>query len=237
VIAALQPLVASEQENLPALKVTRLPTSRQQLTDVLDHNDSVVSWYIQGGSRNYEDRALYALTAQAMKSGFFQQLRTEQQLGYIASAFSWAQNDVPAVVMIIQSPSHSSKAVYQAMETFVKEVPSTIDAAAFERHRMALVAEITEPHKNLWERAEFFWSSMGQGDYSFESRDKLAAAVEAITYENWLEFFRAEFIDSPRSLLVIAPGQFADSVSEPTIYDSAQQVKEGNDSFSITLSE
>ena len=112
--------------------------------------------------------------------------------------------------MIIQSPSHSSKAVYQAMETFVKEVPSTIDAAAFERHRMALVAEITEPHKNLWERAEFFWSSMGQGDYSFESRDKLAAAVEAITYENWLEFFRAEFIDSPRSLLVIAPGQFAD---------------------------
>lgn len=237
VIAALQPLVASEQENLPALKVTRLPTAHQQLTDVLDHNDSVVSWYIQGGSRNYEDRALYALTAQAMKSGFFQQLRTEQQLGYIASAFSWAQNEVPGVVMIIQSPSHSSKAVYDAMATFVTEVPRTIDAAAFERHRAALVAEITEPHKNLWERAEFFWSSMGQGDYSFESRDKLAAAVEAIPYEFWLEFFRTEFIDSPRSLLVVAPGQFADSVSEPKMYDSAQQVKDGNDIFSITLAE
>ena len=95
VIAALQPLVASEQENLPALKVTRLPTSRQQLTDVLDHNDSVVSWYIQGGSRNYQDRALYALTAQAMKSGFFQQLRTEQQLGYIAVLSRWRRMMFP----------------------------------------------------------------------------------------------------------------------------------------------
>ena len=48
---------------------------------------------------NQEDVA--ALAAQVTKSGFFQQLRTEQQLGYVVSSFAWPQLDVPGIVLLV----------------------------------------------------------------------------------------------------------------------------------------
>ena len=90
---------------LPDLKVLKLAAgeSVQYAVDV-PHDDAVVAWYLQGEGDSWEDRAATALTAQIMKSGFFQQLRTEQQLGYVVSAFAWPQMDVPGLVMLIQSP-------------------------------------------------------------------------------------------------------------------------------------
>ena len=236
VTAALSPLVKSSVDALPALAVTNLDQDkRQQLTQALEHDDAVISWYIQGNDRSVRQQALFALTGQALKSGFFQQLRTEQQLGYIASAFSWPQNRVPGLVMIIQSPSHSSLDVRDAIAKFLQDVPSDIDEAAFYRHRQALVAEINEPFKNLWERAEFLWQSLGEGDQTFASKQDLADAVSAITYADWLAFFDAQVLETHRSLLVVAPGKFDQVPVEPVEYREAADLKLSNKRFAIEL--
>jgi len=218
------------------LAVTKLnQNKRQKLTQQLQHDDAVISWYIQGSDRSVEQQALFALTGQSLKSGFFQQLRTEQQLGYIASAFSWPQSKVPGLVMIIQSPSHSSLAVRDAIDTFLRAVPADIDEAAFNRHRDALVAEINEPFKNLWERAEFLWQSLGEGDYSFRSKRDLANAVSNISYADWLAFFDVQVLNTNRSLLVVAPGKFDTFPVEPAEYREASEVKSGNEAFVVEL--
>jgi secreted Zn-dependent insulinase-like peptidase len=236
VIKVLSPLVADAARELPLLAVTKLnQNKRQKLTQQLQHDDAVISWYIQGSDRSVEQQALFALTGQSLKSGFFQQLRTEQQLGYIASAFSWPQSKVPGLVMIIQSPSHSSLAVRDAIDTFLRAVPADIDEAAFNRHRDALVAEINEPFKNLWERAEFLWQSLGEGDYSFRSKRDLANAVSNISYADWLAFFDVQVLNTNRSLLVVAPGKFDTFPVEPAEYREASEVKSGNEAFVVEL--
>ena len=233
---ALAPFVGSGAGQLPALAITNLDQAeRQQLTQELDHDDAVISWYIQGNDRSVQQQALFALTGQALKSGFFQQLRTEQQLGYIASAFSWPQSRVPGVVMIIQSPSHSSLDVRDAIAKFLQAVPSDIDEAAFNRHRQALVAEINEPFKNLWERAEFLWQSLGEGDHTFTSKQDLADAVSGITYAEWLAFFESQVLETQRSLLVVAPGKFDKFPAEPIQYEQPADAKAANTSFAIEL--
>ena len=236
VSAVLAPVLSGATGELPALAVTQLDQDeRQQLTQVLEHDDAVISWYIQGDNRSVEQQALFALTGQALKSGFFQQLRTEQQLGYIASAFSWPQSRVPGLVMIIQSPSHSSLDVRNAIDTFLRAVPSDINEAAFTRHREALIAEINEPYKNLWERAEFLWQSLGEGDVSFASKQELARAVSKISYPDWLEFFNKSVLETQKSLLVVAPGKFDQSPAEPLEYSQAAAVKANNKAFAIEL--
>ncbi|MDG0979315.1 MAG: insulinase family protein, partial [Halieaceae bacterium] len=233
---ALAPFVGSSAGQLPALAITNLDKAeRQQLTQELDHDDAVISWYIQGNDRSVQQQALFSLAGQALKSGFFQQLRTEQQLGYIASAFSWPQSRVPGVVMIIQSPSHSSLDVRDAIAKFLQAVPSDIDEAAFNRHRQALVAEINEPFKNLWERAEFLWQSLGEGDHTFTSKQDLADAVSKITYSEWLAFFESQVLETQRSLLVVAPGKFDKFPAEPIQYEQPAGAKAGNKSFAIEL--
>jgi secreted Zn-dependent insulinase-like peptidase len=234
--SALGSLVREGSVDLPALGVTNLDQDqRQQLTQELEHDDAVVSWYIQGSDRSVQQQALYALTGQALKSGFFQQLRTEQQLGYIASAFSWPQSRVPGLVMIIQSPSHSSLDVRNAIATFLQAVPSDIDEAAFNRHRQALVAEINEPFKNLWERAEFLWQSLGEGDHTFSSKQDLADAVSKISYSDWLAFFKTQVLETNRSLLVVAPGKFDKRPAEPIEHKQPAEAKLANKRFAIEL--
>ncbi|MHA7816259.1 MAG: insulinase family protein [Pseudohaliea sp.] len=234
--AALDELLpAGDAPTLPPLEVLRLAAgeSLQFVTDV-PHADSVVAWYLQGGGDRWRDRAGTALAAQVMKSGFFQELRTEQQLGYVVSAFSWPQFDIPGLVLLVQSPGHDATQVTDAMEAFLDDVLPSLDSARFRRHREALVAEIEQPDKNLLERAEFYWQSIARRQYAFDGRRQLAAAVNDFAMEEWATYFRETFREQPRSLQVVAPGArgtVPDSGGQR--FDSAGAIKAGHSTWVV----
>ena len=198
------------------------------------HDDAVVAWYLQGDGNSWEDRAATALTAQIMKSGFFQQLRTEQQLGYVVSAFSWPQMDVPGLVMLIQSPVADADAVATAMQTFMQGVVPDLDEAQFERHRAALVSEILRPDKNLWERAEFYWQSIARKQLDFAGRETLAEAVEALTLQGWQAYYERVFLTRRHSLQVVTPGHWGKlPQGDYQRYEAAEDIKSEHDAYII----
>lgn len=211
----------------------RAGETMQYVVDI-PHDDSVVAWYLQGAGKSWEDRAQTALTAQIMTSGFFQQLRTEQQLGYVVSAFSWNKLEVPGLVMLVQSPVADAASVTQAMSTFLYAVESTLDEAQFERHKVALVSDISKPDKNLGERARFYWRSISNKRLDFASRKHLAEAVESLTLAHWQAYFQREFIDNPRALQVISPGRW-EKLPEVSgrRFDSAAALKASNSTYEL----
>ncbi len=220
---------------LPDLEVLKLGAGESLLLSAdVPHDDSVVAWYLQGGGNTWDDRAATALSAQIMKSGFFQQLRTEQQLGYIVSAFSWAQRDVPALVLLVQSPGTDAPGVVMAMEAFMQTVESGLDEGQFERHKAALMSEILRPDKNIWERAEFYWQSIAKHQYNFDARSSLADAVDSQTLESWLAYYQHVFLEHRHSLQLVAPGKWGRlSVTGGRLYDSAAAVKLGHAVYQI----
>jgi secreted Zn-dependent insulinase-like peptidase len=220
---------------IPDLKVLKLSggESLQYNVDV-PHDDSVVAWYLQGDGDGWQDRAATALTAQIMKSGFFQQLRTEQQLGYVAAAFAWPQMGVPGMVMLIQSPVADANTVAGAMQVFMQGVESELDEAQFERHQAALVSDILRPDKNLWERAEFYWQSIARKRLDFAGKQNLAEAVEAFTLKSWLSYYNRVFLQQRHSLQVVAPGRWGDlPKGDFSRYDSAEAIKRGHDAYIV----
>jgi insulysin len=225
----------SEPQDLIPVKVVKFAAGDSALYPVeIPHDDSVLAWYLQGAGNTWEDRAATALTAQIMKSGFFQQLRTEQQLGYITSAFAWSPMDVPGLVMLIQSPVADADALARAMDEFLQQVESGVTQEQFLRHRAALVNEITSPDKNMWERAEFYWQSIAKKQYEFEGRENFAAAVEALSLEQWAAYFRQVFIEQPRSLQVVAPGRWAKLPAGKQVkYSSADEIKASHGYYEV----
>ncbi|MFN2329873.1 MAG: insulinase family protein [Chromatocurvus sp.] len=224
-----------EAPGLPPLRVLKLAAdeSIRFATDV-PHADAVVAWYLQGPGDAVEDRAAASLTAQAMRSGFFQQLRTEQQLGYVVSAFAWPQHDVPGLVMLVQAPGHSSAHVADAIQTFMEGLEEEVDEASYLRHRQALVNDIMEPDKNLLERAEYYWQSIARKQLAFDRRERLAAAVEGMSRDQWLDYYREHFLEHRRSLLVVAPGEQGDMPKGPAReLDAADAVKAGHAVYTI----
>jgi secreted Zn-dependent insulinase-like peptidase len=169
-----------------------------------------------------------------MKSGFFQQLRTEQQLGYIVSAFSWAQRDVPGLVMLVQSPSADATAVAAAMDNFMSTVEGELDNEQFERHKTALIGEILRPDKNIWERAEFYWQSIARHQENFDSKASLAEAVDALTLETWIAYYNRVFVQNRRSLQLVAPGKWGNfPVGEAQRFDVPAAVRENHKTYII----
>lgn len=228
-------LPGRESAALPELRVLKLSAGESLLYPVqVEHDDAVLAWYLQGAGESWHDRAATALTAQIMKSGFFQQLRTEQQLGYVVSAFSWEQLDVPGLVMLIQSPVADAAALAQAMQAYMETVSPGLREEQFERHRTALVNEVLRPHKNLWERAEFFWQSLAKKEFDFDGRESLARAIEAITLEQWQTYFRDVFLDGRHSLQVVAPGKAGVLPGgQQRRYDSAEAIKADHEAYIV----
>jgi insulysin len=228
-------LDSSPPARVPPLQVSRLQAGESALYPVeVKHDDAVLAWYLQGAGDSWDDRAATALTAQIMKSGFFQQLRTEQQLGYIVSAFAWPQLDVPGLVMLIQSPVADAAALAAAMETFLNGVEPGLDEAQFERHRTALVNEVLRPDKNIWERAEFYWQSIGKKQYQFNGRQAMADAVKDLSLEKWQDYYRRVFMDQRHSLQVVAPGKWGRLPNGKQVqYGSAGEFKADHGAYVI----
>ena len=90
------------------------------------------------------------------------------------------------------------------------------------------------PHKNLWERAEFYWQSIARKQWDFSGRKALAAAVEDLTLESWLAYYNRVFLAQRHSLQVVTPGQW-DSLPQGGYrrYDSAEAIKDGHDAYII----
>jgi secreted Zn-dependent insulinase-like peptidase len=226
-------LASGPAVEIPNLEIVKLAAGESLLlvADVR-HEDAVVVWYLQGEGNAYSDRGATALTAQIMKSGFFQQLRTEQQLGYIVSAFSWAQRDVPGLVMMVQSPSADAADVAAAMDSFMGTVKDELDDAQFERHKTALMGEILRPDKNIWERAEFYWQSIARHQEKFDSKASLAEAVDALTLETWQAYYDRVFVQNRHSLQVVAPGKWDNfPAGEAQRFDAPAAIRENHQTY------
>lgn len=228
-------LASAPAPALEPLQVLKLAANeRLQYQVDVPHDDSVVAWYLQGQGESWRDRAATALSVQIIKSGFFQQLRTEQQLGYVVAAISWSQLDVPGMVLLIQSPNTSAPEVAARIDTFMGSVTGSIDEAQFERHKGALLNEILRPDKNLWERAEFYWQSIAKKQYAFDSREQLAEVVRKLSLADWLSYFEQTFLSQPHSLQVVAPGRWGElPEGAEHVYDSAEAIKAGHATYRI----
>lgn len=231
--------VLQGDSGLPALApdVIRLqPSDRLGLKADIEHNDAVVAWYMQGAGQSWDERATVALTAQIVQSGFFQQLRTEQQLGYIVQSFAWPQYDVPALMLLIQSPSHSAQDVYAAMQKFLVAVPGDVSEDQFLRNRTALVNDILKPHENLMERAEFYWQSIAFREWDYAGTTALAAAVESIDYATWKASFVETFVESPRSVVAFSEGATGVSPDLGKVYALPEELQQARPRYQIDVS-
>lgn len=197
------------------LVATLTPTQSSRFNAEIDHNDSVVLWYLQGPSNSISDRALTAFSAYTTDQQFFNDLRTERQMGYVAASFSFPRRDVPGWLMMVQSPNHSAAAVADAMNEFRLNHLNNIDDGQFERYRTALINELLEPSKNLYEEGAKNWRSLELEDYEFNDTQLIAQELEAMTFDVWQAYFNKHFIEQPAWIQVVAPGGFEDLPTQP----------------------
>lgn len=192
----------------PAVEVLALPQGRSVLPLPVEHPDSALVMYLQGRDASVTERALLALSAQVLSADFFNELRTDRQLGYAVFAQSYPYVRVPGLLLAVQSPVAGPQKLLAEFEAFLaRKDAAGVDEAAFLRHRETLAARLREKPKSLGERSERLWSDIGLGAFGFDDRAQVAAAVDGITRDAWIDWFRAHLTGAgQRALLVYTEG-------------------------------
>ena len=165
----------------------------------LDHNDRAVELYIQALSPNIDDMAHMRLLTQILEPEFFNQLRTEKQLGYVVAASSLPIRNVEGCFFVVQSPNATANVIADEINSFLNNVAAKL-VENFAANKAALLAELQESPLSLAEQSEIYWESIVLNDYEFARRQELIAALTKITPETLRKYYETAFLQKNRRL-------------------------------------
>ncbi|UZJ45826.1 insulinase family protein [Marinimicrobium sp. C6131] len=168
----------------------------------LEHDDSVTMLYVQGLSTELDDVAHMQLARRLLQPAFFHELRTEKQLGYVATVFGLPLKDQEGTVLVVQSPSVDSDRLWREMDGFLAGAEIHLKEGLAEQ-KTALVRELREPAKTLYQQSDRYWEGLMMGDTRFDRRERLAQAVEAVTADSLQAYYRKVFADPARRLWLV----------------------------------
>ncbi|HED14240.1 MAG TPA: hypothetical protein ENI62_11425, partial [Gammaproteobacteria bacterium] len=197
---------------VPAATVIDLDRGRHYRRQLMKaHPDAAAVLYFQGWNKSWKQRAQFALLGQLMSSPFYQQLRTEQQLGYVVFATGMPMLKYPGLALVIESPAVSALELSRRMQRFLqnfKKTLGTMSAQRFATHKQALITQLNEEEKNLRSRSARYWREIDDGLEHFDSRQQITSQLRQLDLASLQDLYERAVLDPVKSasLLVLHPG-------------------------------
>lgn len=155
------------------------------------HQDSAVLWFVQGHATSVQEQAGFMLLNQFIAPEIFNQLRTEQQLGYLVGSNYLPMQQQPGILMYVQSPTATVQQLRECIvrfrDDFLKQLSMQVERD-WDGIRQGLLRQLRAQDPNLRLRSQRLWSSITQHDIDFTRLAEIATALEQWRANDFLEF-------------------------------------------------
>ncbi len=155
------------------------------------HQDSAIIVYYQSRLPTAKKMALFSLLNHAMSSTFFNELRTQRQLGYMVGTGYLPLHKHPGMIFYVQSPTAGPLQLLEAIDEFIADFNYAvlqITNEQWEVTKQGLINQILEKDTNMKTSSQRYWVAIGNKDYSFNQREQVAAHVSELTRADLLKF-------------------------------------------------
>jgi insulysin len=134
-----------------------------------NHKDPAVVIYFQAPDGSLKNVALTILMEQLIASPFFNQLRTEQQLGYLVGSGYIPYDGHPGIGFYIQSPHSTVVKLIDAIHQFLQNLVENIQQyeSVWPMIKSGVIKQLTESDTNLSMKSQRLWMSIGNRDDTF----------------------------------------------------------------------
>ena len=137
-----------------------------------------------------------------MADKFFDQLRTQEQLGYTTGMsrafFDSSFNHLIAITFIIQSnvkdPNYLDERITAFINDYYTNVISHFSESDFDKHKNTLVKKLEKPYNNMSSEAYNDIKIITEGDYIFNSKSQLIKRLGTYSFYEFLTFFSENVI-------------------------------------------
>jgi len=146
-----------------------------------DPNDVVVVSLLAGVS-TVESRVIHGLLGQMLGQLAYNELRTEQQLGYVVSAGDLTLSNVQAISAVVQGNALDADGMEAAVEhVYFESMPSrlaNLSDDAFVAYRTAFKQQLLEPPSNIGMEFDHFWGPVKMNGECLELRSEMLRYLE-----------------------------------------------------------
>ena len=180
------PRCSCESDVAQQVQIKHLAAGAASVPIALPHSDKAIIWYFQSPDNSLQSTALAMLSAAIVKPTLFNELRTEQQLGYIVDTSYYPLHTWPGISVTVQSPQFTEAELAAAIEQFFAEfIQQSVSIDEFERHRNALLDQLVQDDRNLSARTGRYWSVLMRNHEQFDYRQQLASVLSQIDLPTW----------------------------------------------------
>jgi secreted Zn-dependent insulinase-like peptidase len=152
--------------------------------------DPAVVIYFQAPDASLQNVALTILAEQLISPAFFNQLRTEQQLGYLVGTGYIPYNQHPGIGFYIQSPRHSTEYLIDAIHLFLQQTAENIDQYnhIWDALKKGVMKQLMEKDTNLSMKSQRLWMAIGNQDTTFTYSSRMMQTIVDIDFSELKDY-------------------------------------------------
>lgn len=156
-------------------------------------DSALAALYIPLGYDEYQSMANSAMLSQILQPWFYNQLRTEEQLGYAVFAFRMPVGRQWGIGFLLQSNSKQPAYLMQRYQAFYPQAEQrlrTMSQADFTQYQQAMLNDLRQRPQTLNEEADRFSRDFDRQNDDFDTRQKLMEQVQQLTPAGLADFFQ-----------------------------------------------
>jgi insulysin len=185
---------------LPEMRVIQLPQQKQYAETIFrmlgwnePDSNSVVANIYQIGEMETRENATLSVLGQLVREPAFNQLRTEEQMGYIVfSQVKTIGDNIKGLLLLVQGdtydPIHMDERIEIFLDNFRDKVVAMPDED-FKDNIAAVCQTLLEKKKNLIEESSGYWSVISNQTYRFRRLQEIAEQAQTVSKTDVLCLF------------------------------------------------
>ncbi|MGF6269951.1 protease-3 [Lelliottia nimipressuralis] len=155
-------------------------------------DSALAAVFVPTGYDEYASSAYSAVLGQIIQPWFYNQLRTEEQLGYAVFAFSMNVGRQWGLGFLLQSSDKQPAYLWQRYQAFFPQAEEKLRKMTpeeFAQIQQAVIVQVQQAPQTLGEEASQLSKDFDQGNMTFDSRDKVVAEIKLLTPQKVADFF------------------------------------------------
>lgn len=154
----------------------------------------------------FSSSAASAMLGQIIQPWFYNQLRTEEQLGYAVFAFPMNVGRQWGVGFLLQSSDKQPGFLWERFKAFFPTAEAKLQAMKpeeFAQIQQSVITQMQQPPQTLGEEASKLSKDFDRGNMRFDSRDKVVAQIKLLTPQKLADFFHQTVVE-PQGMALLS---------------------------------
>lgn len=169
-------------------------------------DSALAAVFVPPGFDEYSSSAYSAMLGQIVQPWFYNQLRTEEQLGYAVFAFPMSVGRQWGMGFLLQSNDKQPAYLWERYKAFFPTAEAKLRVMKpeeFAQIQQGVIAQIMQAPQTLGEEASKLSKDFDRGNMRFDSRDKVVAQIKLLTPQKLADFFHQAVV-KPQGMAILS---------------------------------